>query len=117
MFGAEYFRVYIGGKFCTEYSIRSYIFRRAYEVLDITEYISEGKNDIVVVACESGEEKRSGFSLELSLDDAVVALDWQTRKYEAVIPPMTYMLSNYIEHFDAARMTRLSQAEHFRGRA
>lgn len=103
MFGAEYFRVYIGGKFCTEYSIRSYIFRRAYEVLDITEYISESKNDIVVVACESGEEKRSGFSLELSLDDAVVALDWQTRKYEAVIPPMTYMLSNYIEHFDAAK--------------
>lgn len=103
IFGAEYFRIYIGRKFCTEYSVRSYIFRRAYEVLDVTDYICEGKNDIVLVACESGEEKRTGFSLELLLCDAFVALDWQTRKYEALTAPMTYVLSNYTEHFDAAK--------------
>ena len=102
IFGAEYFRVYIGGKFCTEYSIRSYIFRRAYEVLDVTDYLSEGNNDIIVVACETGEEKRSGFSLELSVDGEFASLSWKTRPYKAVIAPMTYTLSNYAENFDAA---------------
>lgn len=102
IFGAEYFRVYIGGKFCTEYSIRSYIFRRAYEVLDVTDYLSEGNNDIIVVACETGEEKRSGFSLELLIDGEFASLSWKTRPYKAVIAPMTYTLSNYAENFDAA---------------
>lgn len=102
IFGAEYFRVYIGGEFCTEYSIRSYIFRRAYEVLDVTDYLSEGNNDIIVVACETGEEKRSGFSLELLIDGEFASLSWKTRPYKAVIAPMTYTLSNYAENFDAA---------------
>lgn len=103
MFGAEYFRIYIGGKFCAEYSVRSYIFRRAYEVIDVTEYISEGKNDVTVVACESGEDKRCGFSLEISLDGTFTELDWKARRYDAIIPPMTYVLSNYVEHFDATK--------------
>ena len=110
IFGAEYFRIYIGGKFCTEYSIRSYIFRRAYEVLDVTDYLSEGNNDIIVVACETGEEKRSGFSLELSTDGEFAPLSWRARAYKAVIPPMTYTLSNYIEYFDSSLDDALSPA-------
>lgn len=110
IFGAEYFRIYIGGKFCTEYSIRSYIFRRAYEVLDIADYLSEGENDITVIACETGEEKRSGFSLELSIDGEFAPLSWRARAYKAVIPPMTYTLSNYIEYFDSSLDDALSPA-------
>lgn len=110
IFGAEYFRIYIGGKFCTEYSIRSYIFRRAYEVLDVADYLSDGENDITVIACETGEEKRSGFSLELSIDGEFAPLSWRARAYKAVIPPMTYTLSNYIEYFDSSLDDALSPA-------
>ena len=110
IFGAEYFRIYIGGKFCTEYSIRSYIFRRAYEVLDVADYLSEGENDITVIACETGEEKRSGFSFELSIDGEFATLSWRAKAYKAVIPPMTYTLSNYIEYFDSSLDDALSPA-------
>lgn len=103
--GADYFRVYINGRFCAEYSVRSYIFKRAFEVRDVSDFVSEGKNTISVMMCETGEEKRCGFSCALRLirggNEEYRLPSWKTKKCDAVISPMTYTLSGLEEIYDS----------------
>lgn len=105
--GAEYFAVYINGEFCTEYCIRSYIFHRAYEMYDVSDYIKEGKNVIALLACEKGNPNNRGIACELQLDNGgqitSICDGFKTAKYEAIVNPMTYQLGGHAPEIHDAR--------------
>ena len=105
--GAEYFKIYINGAFCAEYSIRSYIFHRAYEIYDVTDFIKDGKNVIAVLACEKGNPKNRGFACELKMlqGEQITSISdgWKTTKCEAIIGTMTYSLGPATEIYDARK--------------
>lgn len=97
--GADYFQVHLNGVFCAEYSIRSYIFHRAYEIYDATDYIKEGKNIITLLVCEKGNPNNRGIACELQLDTGseIISISdgFKTKKYEAIVRPMTYQLGGH----------------------
>lgn len=105
--GADYFSVYINGEFCTEYSIRSYVFHRAYEIYDVSDYLKDGKNVISILACEKGNPKNRGFACELKMlhDDRVISISegWKTTKCEAIVGTLTYTLGPATEIYDARK--------------
>lgn len=101
--GADYFRVYLNGTLCGEYSVRSYIYRRAYEVYDVTDLLREGENELTVLSCETGDESNSGFCCELLLDGVSVGGEWLCRREEAIAAPMSYTLGGGEEIYDFRR--------------
>ena len=105
--GAEYFSVYINGEFCTEYSIRSYVFHRAYEIYDVSGYLKEGRNVIALLACEKGNPKNRGLACELKLinGDQITSISegWKTTRCEAVVGTLTYTLGPATEIYDARK--------------
>lgn len=106
--GAEYFQVHLNGIFCAEYCIRSYIFHRAYEIYDVTDYLKEGKNVISLLVCEKGNPNNCGTACELQLDTGSeiihISDGFKTKKYEAIVKPMTYQLGGHgPELYDARK--------------
>ena len=105
--GAEYFSVYINGEFCTEYSIRSYVFHRAYEIYDVSDYLKDGTNVIAVLACEKGNPKNRGFACELKMISnngiTSVSQGWKTTKCETIVGTLTYTLGPATEIYDARK--------------
>ncbi len=105
--GSEYFRVYINGKFCTEYSIRSYVFHRAYEVYDVTDYLKEGQNVIALLACEKAHKRVNGLACELKMikDNTVTSVSegWKVKKPEDIVGTMTYTIPGPAEIYDARK--------------
>lgn len=105
--GADYFSVYINGEFCTEYSSRSYVFHRAYEIYDVSDYLKEGTNVIAVLACEKANPKNRGFACELKMlhNDQITSISegWKTVKCEAIVGTLTYTLGPATEIYDARK--------------
>lgn len=89
--GAGYFEVYINEVFCCQYSVRSYIYDRAYECYDVSGLIKQGNNDICVYMCNDGSQN-DGFYCEISANINHSSTGWKCIKDEALASKTTYFL-------------------------
>ncbi len=90
---ATYAEIFINGKAAASLAVRSYIFDKAYEVYDVTEFLKVGKNVVAVQNIDTGETIRAGFALEIKADDRTVCKSDASFVYqceEAYINPVNY---------------------------
>ncbi|MBO5199617.1 MAG: family 78 glycoside hydrolase catalytic domain [Lachnospiraceae bacterium] len=86
---ANYAEVYLNGESAASAAERSYVFDKAYEVYDVTEYLHAGKNVAAVINVDTGEEVRAGFALEILADGESVLTsgsNWVYADDKAVAP-------------------------------
>ena len=62
------FEVYVNGEKLTEYSVRSYVYNRAYEVYDVASLLKKGKNTVAVRFCDGAGGVNRGFACEIIVD-------------------------------------------------
>ena len=109
--GAGYFEVYINGVFCCEYSVRSYIYNRAYECYNIAELLKKGENIICVYMCDDGN-RNGGFYCEIISDESFTSTKWKYARDSALISKTTYFLElNSPEIFDFGKIN-VADKEH-----
>lgn len=106
---ANYAEIFVNGERAMSLALRSYIFDKAYEVVDILPYLRVGKNVIAVMNIDTGEEVRAGFALELKADERTVCVtddSWVYKKEEALLGGINYHIGGGGEEIvDAERLT------------
>ena len=105
--GAE---IYINGRLSHRFVIRSYVFDAAYEALDMSKSLRDGKNELSVLFRDTGETDRCGVVFEiilgkLRLPSGSAALPLEIRRYERLSPGVSYMIRNGsgVEGYDAGK--------------
>ncbi len=97
---ATYAEIFVNGRSAASLTVRSYIFDKAYEVYDVTDYLIKGKNVVAVSNIDTGEAIRAGFALEIKADGAPVCVSnaffrWASaEQYEA---PINYYITGASE--------------------
>ncbi len=91
---ATYAEIYINGEAAASLAVRSYIFDKAYEVYDVTNFLRLGKNLIAVRNIDTGEEIRAGFALELQADGETILVSDESFLYkpEEAYGPVNYFI-------------------------
>jgi|GEM_PF-4979666 len=66
--GSDCFDVFINGRAAATYAVRSYVFYRAYEAYDVTDFLCEGKNEVIVKYIDKKAPVFRGFVCEFIID-------------------------------------------------
>lgn len=105
--GAE---IYINGKLSHRFVIRSYVFDAAYEALDMSKSLRDGKNKLSMLFRDTGDADRCGVVFEIiqgkrRLSSGSAALPLEVRRYERLSPGVSYMIRNGcgVEEYDAGK--------------
>ena len=77
--GSDFLEVTIGGV-TADFSLRSYVYHRAYEVYDVTDAIAAGENEILVRFVDSRAPINRGFVCQIVADGERISLDWSCRE-------------------------------------
>ena len=92
---ANYAEIFINGRAAASLGVRSYIFDKVYEVYDVSEYLTAGKNVVAVMNVDTGEEVRAGFALEIVADGVTVTASGKGFVYcreEAYLAPINHLI-------------------------
>ena len=81
-----YAEAYINGKLAARFSERSYIFNIQYKVIDISDFVTDGNNTLVILYRETGEAKRCGFAAEITSDNETVLVSDTSFKFSKYTP-------------------------------
>lgn len=75
-FASDFCEVYVNGEKLTEYSVRSYVYNRAYEVYDVASLLKKGKNTVAVRFCDGAGGVNRGFACEIIVDGKKMGGAW-----------------------------------------
>jgi len=98
--GSDFLEATIGGV-TADFSLRSYVYHRAYEVYDVTDAIKRGENGILVRFVDSRAPINRGFVCEIVADGERVPLSWTSREVKSHSFVPHFISGGGFEIFDA----------------